>query len=492
MSRKVKSSHPKKEEQKKKLQKQGRHITVFAVILGAVLVLGILGAIVFQSGVIAARSAAVTIDGKDYKLSEFNYYYYAYYNSYLDDYSEYAGYMFDDSQSLKEQEYDEDQSWFDYFQDQALESMTSVIRTANLARKEGYELSKDAREEMEHVLEDIRSAAENAGVDTDQYLENIYGTGMNEKVYKEHLTNSHLVAGYSDQKKVGYTFTQKEIEAYYKEHLAEYTFVNYERFYVKASEVGTKPADQEKKDALETAQQIYDRVQKGESLEEASREFEEYGTYYSFDDAYYDPSFSYGEWLFSSDRKDGDANVIDDGSGYYVMVFHSRDTSSYQTADIIDVSFPVDAAAVDNSTADYKDKINQLYEDSCTNAESLLADWEAGERTQEHFQELASKAEGVSDTDSIYTDLTKGTLNEAIDQWVFDSARKEGDAAVIYTKSGFHVVYYIAPGEEAWKVKAEEDLRNETHDTWYQELLDHAAVKRHNYVLGFAGGVINK
>lgn len=482
----------KKEEQKKKKKKQGRRITVFAVVLGAVIVLGIAGAIIFQSGVIENRSAAVTIDGKDYRLSEFNYYYYAYYNSYLDDYSEYVGYMFDESKPLKDQKYDEDQSWFDFFREQALESMTGVIETAELAREAGYELSDEAQSEMDSVMESIRSAAESAGVDTDQYLEDIYGKGMNEKLYQEHLTNSHLAAEYSDKLRADQQFSPEEIEAYYQEHLAEYTYVNYERFYVKASEVDTKPTKQQKKDALETAQKIFDRVEKGEELKEVSRDFEECGTYYSFDDAYYDPSFSYGKWLFSADRKDGDAKVIDDGSGYYVMVFHSRDESSYLTADIVDVSFPVDSAAVESGTEDDKDKINQLYEDSCTNAESLLADWEAGEKTAESFRKLASEQEGASGTVSTYTDLTKGTLDEAIEKWVFDSAGKEGDAAVIYTESGFHVVYYTGPGKEAWKVKAENDLRDEAHDTWYQEILDHATVKQHDYVLKSAGGEINK
>ena len=492
MSRKIKNSGgTAKEVQKLKEKRQGRHITVFAVILGAVIILGILGVLFFQSGVIANRFPAVSIDGKNYKLSEFNYYYYASYNSYLDDYSEYIGYMFDDSRSLKDQQYDEKQSWFDYFQDQAVDSMTSIIETAKLAEDAGYQLSAEADEEMAAVMEGIRSSAESAGFSTDQYLENIYGSGMNEKVYKEHLTKSHLAAEYSEKLKEEYSFSEKEIEQYYREHLAEYTFVNYERFYVKASEVDTEPTELEKKEAYELAQQIYDRVEKGEPLKTVSGEYQDKGTYYSFDDAYYDSSFSYGEWLFSEERKDGDANVIDDGSGYYVMVFHSRNESSYAAADIIDVSFPVEAASADSSADDDKDKVSQMYEDSCAGAEELLAKWQAGEQTKESFETLSAEIDSSQGTVNPYTDLTKGTLDDAVSQWVFDSARRPGDCQVIYTESGFHTVYYAEAGREAWKVEAEADLRNAVHDAWYQELLDTAAVKRHSYVMGFAGGEVS-
>lgn len=493
MSRKINNSGgTKKQEQQAKKQRQNRQITIFAVVLGVLIVIGILAALFFQSGAPVRILPAVTIDGKGYKLSEFNYYYYAYYNSYLDEHSEFREYMFDDSTSLKDQPYDDDQSWFEYFEDQTVESMSSVLRTAALAEKEGFELSSEAQEEIDTALEDIKSRADDAGISTDKYLENIYGSKMSEKLYGKHLTYSHLAAEYSDQIKADFRFSEDEIKAYYEEHLPEYTFVNYERFYVKASDIDTEPTEEEKQNAFSIAQKIFDKVEKGGDLKEASSEFEGYGTYYAFDDAYYDPNFSYGEWLFSPERKDGDANVIDDGSGYYVMVFHSRNESSYPTADIIDICFPVDAALEDGSSEDYDDKVNQLYEDSCAKAEELLETWEKGNKTEESFGALASENESLSEADGNFENLTRDNLDDAIDKWVFDDGRKPGDCSVIYTEGGFHVVYYAGTGAEAWQVKAEEDMRTDAYEEWYQNLLDTAKVKRHSYVLGFAGGEINK
>lgn len=493
MSRKINNSGgTKKQEQQAKKQRKNRQITIFAVVLGVFLIVGILAALFFQSGAPVKLLPAVTIDGKGYKLCEFNYYYYAYYNSYLDEHSEFREYMFDDSTSLKDQPYDDHQSWFEYFEEQTVESMSSVLRTAALAEKEGFGLSTEAQKEIDTALEDIKSSADNAGISIDKYLENIYGSGMTEKLYRKHLTDSHLAAEYSDQIKAGFRFSKDEIKAYYEEHLPEYTFVNYERFYVKASDIDTVPTEEEKQKAFSIAQKIFDKVEKGGDLKESSSEFKDDGTYYAFEDAYYDPNFSYGEWLFSPDRKDGDANVIDDGSGYYVMVFQSRNESSYPTADIIDICFPVDAALEDSSSEDYEDKVNQLYEESCAKAEELLETWEKGNRTEESFEALASQNESASEADGIFENLTRETLDDAINKWVFDNGRKPGDCSVIYTESGFHVIYYAGKGTEAWQVKAEEDMCTDAYEEWYQNLLDTASVKRHSYVLGFAGGEINK
>lgn len=493
MSRKINNSGgTKKQEHQAKKQRQNRQITIFAVVLGVFLIVGILAALFFQSGAPVKLLPAVTIDGKGYKLCEFNYYYYAYYNSYLDEHSEFREYMFDDSTSLKDQPYDDHQSWFEYFEDQTVESMSSVLRTAALAEKEGFGLSTEAQKEIDTALEDIKSSADNAGISIDKYLENIYGSGMTEELYRKHLTYSHLVAEYSDKVKADFSFREDEIREYYEEHLPEYTFVNYERFYVKASDIDTEPTQEEKQNAFAIAQEIHDKVEKGGELKEVSSEYKDYGTYYAFDDAYYDPNFSYGEWLFSSDRKDGDLNVIDDGSGYYVMVFHSRNESSYPTASITDVCFPVDPALEDSSADDYEDKVNRLYEESCAKAEELKETWEKGDKTEKSFEALASEYESASDSDGTFENLTRDTLDDAIDKWVFDDGRKPGDCSVIYTESGFHVVYYAGEGAEAWQVKAEEDMRIEAHDKWYQNLLDTAKVKRHSYVLGFAGGEINK
>lgn len=472
----------------KKKQRQNRNIIIFTIVLAAAIVLGTLGILMYRGGFIQNNMSAITIEGEKYKLSEFNYYYYAYYNAYIDENSQYMSYMFDESESLKTQEYDESQSWFDFFSDGAKDSMISVIEAAKEAKEQGYELSENAKEEIQDTITSIEESAKTAGISADKYLENIYGKGMTKDLYRKHQEYSYLASEYGDYLKAGYTFSEDEIEDYYHENFQKYTYVAYERFYVKASDVDTEPTKAQKSEAYDVAEQMLERVQKGEDLKTVSEDFEDKGTYYSFDDAYYDASFSYGDWLFSEDRKDGDSNVIDDGSGYYVMVFHSRNEGDYKTADIIDLCFAVDETAYDTSQEEEQEKLNQAYEDSCGKAEAVLKQWETGEKTQKSFEEVVSEYEAESDSDGTFTNLTRNTLDSSLDKWIFDESRQSGDTSVIYTNGGFHVIYYMQPGEEAWKAESENDLREDIYNQWYQGLTDNAAVSESKYVLGFAGG----
>lgn len=454
-----------KKEKKQKKKKQGKQITIFAMVLGIIIILTTGGLLVWRSGMIVNRMPAITINGKNYRLSEFNYYYYAYYNAYLNDYKDYAEYMFDKNQSLKTQAYDKTQSWFEFFTDGAVESMTSVIDVAEQALEAGYSLNQEAKQQIETTWKSIEGAAKQQKMTTSDYLEKVYGDGMDEQLYKKHIEYSYLATAYGDKVKAEFPIKEKEVHDYYKKHEMEYTFVNYERFYVKGSDENAK----------QLAEVILKEVQRNGELKTISETYQEKGTYYSSTDAYYDKSFSYGDWLFSKERKEGDSTIIQDTKGYYVMLFHSRDISEYKSANIIDSYFPVDVSTLDPESEDYSNQVDKLFEESCNQAEQMLTGWK-------------KDGQVTSQSNDMVKQLTKGDLDAEIEQWVFESGRKTGDCAVLYTKKGFHAVYYLDSGTLAWKVRAESDVRDETYEKWYQDILKHAKVKEHNYVIGHAGG----
>ena len=232
---------------------------------------------------------------------------------------------------------------------------------------------------------------------------------------------------------------------------------------------------------------MYQRVLDGESLEEASADYSDEGVYYEMTDARYDAQYSYGDWLFSADRVDGDCTLIDDGNGFYVMVFHDRYEDTYNSARILDMSFPVDAAETD---------VDQALEDSCSEAEDALAEWQSGEATRESFEEMAAAhAEELQEQNTdgeeieyLYEDATEDDLDSSISDWCFDEDRQPGDCEVVYTSSGFHLIYYIEDGAPAWQVEAGRDLIEEKYQEWYSELTESVQCVRHNWVLQRAGG----
>lgn len=109
--------------------------------------------------------AAVTINGTDYDLAHFNYYFQSWYDSFSGENAAMLPYMFDQSRSLKEQEYEDGRTWFDYFIDEASVSMQQIVTLAEEAKKADYKLDKEAEEEIGRVLEAVSGFAGTLGMD---------------------------------------------------------------------------------------------------------------------------------------------------------------------------------------------------------------------------------------------------------------------------------------------------------------------------------------
>src|SRR5699024_9504390 len=67
-------------------------------------------------------------------------------------------------------------------------------------------------------------------------------------------------------------------------------------------------------------------------------------------------------------------------------------------------------------------------------AEDLLAQWEAGDKTAESFGELANEYSddtGSNTNGGLYEQVYEGQMFEAFNDWIFDEARQEGDTTVL-------------------------------------------------------------
>lgn len=136
----------------------------------------------------------------------------------------------------------------------------------------------------------------------------------------------------------------------------------------------------------------------------------------------------------------------------------TRDT---KTVDIRHILVLPEGATIDTIyTETFSD---EAWEVGRTNAQAILDAWKAGEATEESFAELANEhsADPGSNTNGgLYEDVYTGDMVEAFDAWCFDESRQYGDADVVQTELGFHVMYYS--GEEIlWPAYAESDLLTE-------------------------------
>ena len=433
------------------------------------------------SGVWKDFFPAIRINGSGYRLADFNYFYYAYYNSFVQENSDMVSYMFDEGKSLKEQTYDNKtgETWFEYFVDSAADSMKEITAIANVAEDDNYQLSDSLQVEIKNQMEALDSFSENLGKTTDNYLQETYGKDMTREKYLKYLTLSKITEGYIFQKKTSYTLTEDQIEKKYKDEIKDYTTVSYERFYVKAANINKTVTEEERAAAKQIADEILRKVEEGTDLITVSEDYTSFGTYHSFDDAEFEEQSSYGDWLFDDEREDGDATVIDDGNGYYVIIFHARNNNTYLTANILDMFFPLDESL---------DSLDEQLEKSCEEAEDKFHEWQQGGASEGLFQKLAESQSEKSRSDDQYFDMKKDTMDSFIEKWVFSEDRQPGDCKVLYSPSGFHLIYYQGHGKEAWKVMVLNDYQEQQYQEWYRTLMNQTVVKKYNLVLKHAAG----
>ncbi len=86
-------------------------------------------------------------------------------------------------------------------------------------------------------------------------------------------------------------------------------------------------------------------------------------------------------------------------------------------------------------------------------AEDILAQWKAGDATEESFTKLAqehSEDPGVTTNSGLYQAITAtASYLEEFRAWAVDPSRKEGDTGIVKTSAGYHIMYFVT-GEAEW------------------------------------------
>ena len=100
---------------------------------------------------------------------------------------------------------------------------------------------------------------------------------------------------------------------------------------------------------------------------------------------------------------------------------------------------------------------------SCrADAQALLDQWLAGEKTEDSFAALANEHSVDSDgTDGgLYTEVYEGQMVSAFNDWCFDASRQYGDYDIVETQFGCHIMFFV-DSRPIWKGYAESGLLQE-------------------------------
>ncbi|MFR5809613.1 MAG: SurA N-terminal domain-containing protein, partial [Flavonifractor plautii] len=329
------------QKERKELQEQqaAKRKAVVYTVIGVIVAVLVAALLIWHSGIFQRGKTALTVGGRDYSVTDVNYYFTYYMNQ---AYSTSGG-AFDPSKDLRTQYTDEEQtkSYFDQFLDSTIEQLKKISALETAASEAGYTLSDDDKAYVDEAISSTKKAAESYGYAYDGYLKAMYGKYMTPSAFKTCVEREALVNGYQSAYADSLGITDEDIQAYYEENASTLDTYDYRYIYLSGKAASTtdedgntvEPTEEETKAAMEAAKAKADAfVAAVNSSDDKETAFAELAPDYVSEDDKEDyeadpdaslhtgtvgSSLSYqsfGEWLMDDSRASGDVGVVESSS----------------------------------------------------------------------------------------------------------------------------------------------------------------------------------
>lgn len=475
-------------------KKEARKWKTYGIVTCVVAVL-VAALLFWDAGFIQRRAAAVTVGEKSYSAAEVDYYYFSLYNNM---YALASYYNLDTSKSLKEQNYSDDTTWYQYLCDNAKSSLTNVSTLAQEAKAAGFEMSEEIKADVAEAIQNTKDSAAENNVSYSFYLKRIFGRFMTPSIYEKVITEYQYAYAYEDYKTESFEVSDEDIQSYYEENKNSIDTYDYVCYRVNAmpetkDEDGKELTltkedyDQAAKAAKKTAKALMDAVVAGDEAQQAALLVDDAVTDYSDISSGSLSSYTFGEWLADSERKAGDAEVVEqttkvtigDASSeeeevvqyYFATVFNNRYLDEYEAATMHTITVEAHDAE-ENADADAAE----------AKAQELMQQFEAAGSTEEAFLALSEAEEEEHDEDEdagdvhvsahTYEKTGKGVLTDEQEEWLFGKDHQVGDVELLKDSDGScQLVFFVGYAEDAyWRVNVRSTLRSGLYRDWYEEV----------------------
>ena len=432
---------------------KNRRSSLLYALLGIVFVAVAVIAVINNTHMLERGAKAYTVNGETFTAADVNYYFRNSYNSFVNQNQSTISYYFDTQKDLREQECSfNGGTWFDYFADNALNTMNSVSAIAKQAKADGFTADEEETAALENNYSYIDLYAAAQGYTREQYLQAYYGPLMTTKVFEKNVRMSALAEAYSSAYEKSLVYSDADIQAAYDADPAAYQSADIE-FVTFTYTAESDASDEEKAGLLADQKVLADealtRYTAGEAFDAVAEDLG--GNYLHSEHATRSVTSEMLTWAFDDARQSGDTTVIPYGSnGYYAVLFHSRARDDYR---------PV--------------SVRHILVDDEELASSILEQYRTGEQTEEAFGLLAAQYSTDSNASSggLYQNFPLGQMVKPFESWAYDSARKAGDTDIVETDYGYHVMYFVGVSDtEYWKIAAENDLHVAAYNEWFSAL----------------------
>lgn len=395
-------------------------------------------------------------------------------------------------------------TWADLFVQDTITQLKRTVALYEAAQKSGLTITDSQQKLIDQTLADIKSAAEQEGVDLSTYIQNNYGEGCTYSVLNEVYKQNYLAESYYERLVIGTSSTDDEIEKYFSSHKDECTGVN-----LSYIQIGFKS---DSTDAENSARQCVEKINSQKSLDakksklkslipdvcsESIKNYVSSGYFKTEKDAERyivnsaDTSIKKTDttlvsdginWLFSSDTAVGSCKYFVDKDNSVVFVILKTGKAEVLNDTVYSVRhilFKAESESGSNTVT--KKAINAAEK----RADSVLSQFESTDKTELSFAILADENSDDEKTISsgsygvfggLLGGIKKGEYPTEFDEWVTDSSRKKGDVAKVYVKNsytGYHLIYFVGSQKEYQFICADA-LNNEKVTSKMNTLVDGA------------------
>ena len=394
-----------------------------------------------------------------------------------------------------------DGTWRDYFLSAAETDALQTKLLCDYAAENGIALTEDELASVEAGFEGADEAAKSQGyANADRLLSAMYGEGVNLKLALEEARVSALANKAVNTLFESFQYSDSELKEKYDSYEGSQDLYDYIYYYVAADTVETNGEDgattsEVTPETLAAAKQKAEAVAAGYKASEGedfeARMNEAVAAVVEDASAYTQTGVKganlgdYKQWLTDSSRKAGDITVVESssGTGYYVVVFVSHSDNNYNLAQVRHILIKAAADANGEYTEEAKNTAKAM-------AESILDEFNAGDKSEESFAALAEKYSedaGSNTNGGLYDSIYKGQTVPEFDSFCF-APHKHGDVAIVYNENtsytGYHIIYYVGEGQNCRDYIAENDLRNAAVSDWLTAQTD-AAVTSEGFGMKF-------
>ena len=311
---------------------------------------------------------------------------------------------------------------------------------------------------------------------------------MTTDAFEACLERQQLVNEYATQWAEAQDVSDSDIEAYYQENSNTLDTFGYSTYTISGAAESTtdedgntvEPTEEESEAALEEARQKADELAQAlESGEDVADLVEELGATANEDSSTTGSSLSstYSEWLMDTTRTPGDVTVLENGTTLYVVVFNSREdyreVNDYLPANTRHILI---RAEMDEGASE---PTEEQMAAAKAEAEELLAQWQAGEATEESFAAMANQYSddaGSNTIGGLYENVTKNYFVTGYNDWLFDTEHEAGDTGIVENDGdssyyGYHVVYFSGYGDTpVWKANIRATLQSDALSAHLEEI----------------------